>query len=207
VLESDNPITRASRLVLGLITAVIVVFTALTAVFSFPAKGAANATAVAKSCEDYGPISRRGFGHQWVCEAVITDYKTGETWTDVVDMNILTDEDIGNEKAISWGYQRGRAVMSDKRVYSPADGYSEAVHSLVLFPSFIIGGVGAFAMVVIGILGAMTRQSRRALIEKSFGTREERTAKKQAEEAERQASKARLAELRRKAKEKRESGH
>ncbi|MFC7342865.1 DUF6346 domain-containing protein [Saccharopolyspora griseoalba] len=195
---------RTLRLLVGLVGVTAILLTTLTVTSAIPRRTTANATAVATSCEAYGPISRRGFGTYWACNATMTDTKSGKRWTDVVDIRSLTPEDIGKKMPISWGHQRGRAVISDKRVYSSPDGYGQATYVLLLSLSYLIGGFAAVLLLTGSVLAALTRQGRRTLLEKSLGTPEERAAKKQrdkAEDEEWQQKKARIAEANRRNKE------
>lgn len=194
--KSDNPLARALRVLIGLGIVVLIGLTALTIIFSFPAKSpASNATAVAKSCEDYGPISRRGFGHHWACTAQIRDDKTGETWTGLVDMNVLQPEDIGREEHITWGYSGGRVGKSENRVYSSPDGYPKSVNTAVMV---IVGAAGLVSMLVFftkAIAWGRTQEGQRKASEKAHGTKSERTAKKQQEQQERERRQKRWAEV------------
>lgn len=174
----------------------LIALTALTIVFSFPAKtGGSNATATAKSCEDYGPISRRGFGHHWACTAQIRDDKTGETWNDVVDMNVLQPQDVGRQERITWGYSGGRVGKSENRVYRSPDGYSEGVNLAV---TVVVGFIAIVAMLWYfskALVWGYTQEGQRKFREKIHGSSTERAAKKQQERAERERRQRHWAEV------------
>ncbi|WP_207918737.1 DUF6346 domain-containing protein [Saccharopolyspora karakumensis] len=198
--KSDNPILRILRVLIGFGIVALIALTALTIIFTFPEKTpATNATAVAKSCEDYGPVSRRGFGHHWACTTEIRDDETGEVWTDVVDMNVLSPESIGKQERITWGYSGGRTGKSDNRVYRSPDGYSEGVNLTVT----ILIGFAAIPMILWyfakAVVWGFSQEEQRKFWEKINGTPEEQAAKKQKEDEEkarRQASRQRDAEIR-----------
>lgn len=178
--KSDNPIARIIRLVLGLGIVSVIVLTALTIIFSFPEKSkTTNATATVQSCEDTGPITRRGFGHNWNCTVNVRDDKTGETWSDQVDMNLFTPEDVGKEKRVAWGYAGGRIVKSDNRVYSSPEGYSGATSIIVMFATGAVAIVAALWFLAKAITWSFSQQGQRRFWEKSLGTSSEKKAKKQ----------------------------
>lgn len=197
--KSDNPLIRAFRVLVGFGIVSLIALTALTIIFAFPEKTpATNATALAKSCEDYGPVSRRGFGPHWACTAEIRDDKTGETWTDVVDMSVLGPESVAKQERITWGYSGGRTGRSDNRVYRSPDGYSEGISLTIT----IIIGCAAIPLLLWyfskAIVWGFSQDEQRKFWEKINGTPEEQAEKKQeeaAQRARRQASRQRDAEL------------
>lgn len=205
--KSDNPLIRALRVLIGLGIVVLIALTALTIIFSFPAKTSeSNATAVAKSCEDHGPISRRGFGHQWACTAQLKDDKTGESWTGVVDMNVLQPDDIGREERITWGYSGGRVGKSENRVYSSPDGYSKGVNTAVTVIVGFAGLVSMLAFFTKAVTWGKTQEGQRRASEKTHGTESKRTAKKQGEREERERRRKQWAEDKERMKQQRQSG-
>lgn len=194
--KSDNPLVRVLRVLIGFGIVALIALTALTIIFAFPAKtSGSNATAVAKSCEDYGPISRRGFGHHWGCTAQIRDDKTGETWTDVVDMNVLQPQDVGRQERITWGYSGGRVGKSENRVYRSPDGYSDGVNLAV---TVAVGFAALIAMLWFfakAVVWGFTQEGQRKFWQKIHGSNAERTAKKQQELEERERRRQRWAEV------------
>ncbi|MDI2028477.1 DUF6346 domain-containing protein [Saccharopolyspora sp. TS4A08] len=194
--KSDNPLVRVLRVLIGFAIVALIALTALTVIFAFPAKtGGSNATAVARSCEDYGPISRRGFGHHWGCTAQIRDDKTGETWTDVVDMNVLQPQDVGRQERITWGFSGGRVGKSENRVYRSPDGYSDGVNLAV---TVVVGFAALLAMLWFfakAVVWGFTQEGQRKFWEKIHGSNWERAAKKQHELEERERRRQRWAEV------------
>ena len=207
--KSDNPGARALRVIIGFGIVAFIGLSALTVINWFPAKTTANATAVVESCEDRGPISRRGFGPHWACQATITDDETRETWTDTVDMNVLSPADAGKQERITWGYSGGRVGKSDNRVYRSPEGYSRGVNTLVI----IVVGFPAFLMMLWysakAIVWGLSQEEQRKFWTKiNKGTPEELAATKQRERERRQASRERSAAIqaaRKKAKQERKS--
>ena len=205
--KSDNPLIRALRVLIGLGIVVLIALTAVTIIFSFPAKSPeSNATAIAKSCQDYGPISRRGFGHHWACTAQIKDDKTGETWTSVVDMNVLRPEDIGQKERITWGYSGGRVGKSDNRVYSSPDGYSKGVNTAVIVIVGFAALVSMLWFLTRAVAWGKTQEGQRKASEEMHGTESERSAKKQKERDERERRRRQWAEDKERMKQQRQSG-
>ncbi|KAA5832519.1 hypothetical protein F1721_16065 [Saccharopolyspora hirsuta] len=208
--RSDNPVARVLRVLIGFGIVALIAFTALTVIFSFQRKTeATNATARVTACEDTGPITRRGFGHNWNCTATIRDDESGETWTTDIDMNFFTPEDIGQDKRLYWGYGGNRMVTSDYRVYASPEGVSAGTYAVI---SAAVGFPAIMAMLWFfakAVVWGFSQEEQRKFWEKIHGTPEQRAAKKQKELEERQARKARLAryaeikEARRRAKEER----
>ncbi|MER5391456.1 DUF6346 domain-containing protein [Saccharopolyspora sp. NPDC002686] len=211
--KSDNIAIRLAKMLGGFVVVAIIVLSWLTIVFSFPEKhDRPNGTAYVQSCEDTGPITRRGFGHNWSCTATIRDDKTGNTWTQTLDMNFFSPDDIGKEKRLTWGYGGGRSnINTEKRTYTPAEGYSTGFTTTISVVSFIVLLPPALWMLATSVMWSFSQAEQRKFWEKIHGTPEERAAKKRKELAERearQASRQRYAaikEARRKAKEERRS--
>jgi hypothetical protein len=209
--NSDKLPIRLAKMVFGLILTAAIALLWPTIVFSFPQKhDAPNATALVRSCEDTGPITRRGYGHNWNCTAEIRDSKTGETWTTDLDMNFFTPDDIGKEKELTWGYGGGRYnINTEKRTYTPAEGYSSGTFTVVACVAGILVLPGVILMLVTALAWSLKSDEHRKHWEKIRGTPEERAAKKQ-QEQERDAdwrdSQQRIAELRRANKERRREG-
>lgn len=59
----------------------------------------ADPVAVAKSCERRGPVTWRGFGFHYECQAEVRFRSSGETYTSIVT-GWLTPEDIGKQYAV-----------------------------------------------------------------------------------------------------------
>ncbi|WP_406689056.1 DUF6346 domain-containing protein [Saccharopolyspora sp. ID03-671] len=107
--NSNNLAVRLTKLIGGLTVTAAILMLWPTVVFSFPQKHEKpNSTAHVQSCEDTGPITRRGFGSNWNCAVTIRDDETSETWTTDLDMNFFTPDDVGKEKRLTWGYGGGR---------------------------------------------------------------------------------------------------
>ncbi|RRO16185.1 hypothetical protein EIL87_14125 [Saccharopolyspora rhizosphaerae] len=203
--KSDNPLVRFVRFVVGLGIVAVILLTALTIIFSFPEKSTAtNATAKVQSCVDTGPITRRGFGHNWDCKIAVRDDKTGERWTDQVDMNVFSPEDVGKEKPVAWGYAGGRIVKSDNRHYSTPEGSSTGTHLVVMFATGAVAIVAALWFLSRAIIWSFSQQGQRKFWEKIHGSSEEKAAKKEKDD-EFWAEMRRNRELRKQAKERRKN--
>ena len=206
--NSDKLPVRLAKMVFGLVLTAAIALVWPTIVFSFPQKHEPpNATALVQSCEDTGPVTRRGYGHNWNCTAKIRDNKTGATWTTDLDMNFFTPDEIGKEKQLTWSYGGGRYnTNTEKRTYTPADGYSSGTFIVVACVAGIFVLPAVILMLVTSLAWALPRVERRKHWEKIRGTPEERAAKKQQEQerdTELRESRQRIAELRRANKERR----
>lgn len=212
--NSNNLAVRLTKLVGGLVVTAAVLMLWPTIVFSFPQKHSSpNATALVQSCEDTGPITRRGFGHNWDCSIKVRDDETGKTWTANVDMNFFTPDDVGKEKRLTWGYGGGRYNNNTElRTYTPAEGYSTGVFTLIGCLAGVVIVPAALWMLAKSIIWSFSREEQRKFWEKINGTTEEKSAKKQQqaeEKAQRQQARQRSAEIkeaRRRAKEQRKAG-
>lgn len=203
--KSDNPIARIFRFVIGVGIVAVILLTALTIIFSFPEKSTVtNATAKVQSCVDTGPLTRRGFGHNWNCTVTVRDDKSGETWTDKVDMNVFGPEDIGKEKRVAWGYAGGRIVKSDNRDYSSTEGYSVTTHLIVMFATGAVAIVASLWFLSRAIIWSFSQQGQRKFWEKVHGNSAEKAAKKQQDD-EFWAEMRRNRELRKQAKQNRKN--
>lgn len=207
---SDNIVIRLAKMLGGLVATAVLVMLWLTIIFSFPEQeDNPNGTALVKSCEDTGPITRRGFGHNWNCTAEVRDDETGKTWTSQIDMNFFTPEDIGKEKKLIWGYGGSRTSHNtEKRTYTRVeDGYSSATNTLVAIVATGVVGIPALLMLSTALNWIGTQEEQRKWREKLHGTPEERAAKKRKErEADERfrERQARIAAARKQAKEERQ---
>lgn len=179
---SDNIVIRLAKMLGGLVVVAVIVMLWPTIIYSFPEqKDNPNGTALVKSCEDTGPITRRGFGHNWNCTAEIRDDETGQTWTASIDMNFFTPEDIGKQKRLVWGYGGSRTSHNtEKRTYTRAeDGYSSGTTTLVALVTTGVVGIPALLMLSKALAWSGTQEEQRKKREKIHGTPEERAAEKQ----------------------------
>ncbi|MCI2419163.1 DUF6346 domain-containing protein [Saccharopolyspora sp. K220] len=181
--KSDNPLVRLLRVLIGLGIVAVIGLTALTIVFSFPRKAeVSNATARVTACEDTGPITRRGFGHNWSCTATFRDDETGETWTTDVDMNLFAPDDVGKDVRVAWSHGGGRIVTSENRVYTPLEGVSSGTYTLIVvavgFTTFLLG----LWMLIKAVVWGFTQEGQRRFWDKFHGGAEKRAAQKKKDE-------------------------
>ncbi|WP_433873806.1 DUF6346 domain-containing protein [Saccharopolyspora sp. CA-218241] len=156
-----------------------------TIVFTFPLeKDNPNGTATAHSCEDTGPVTRRGFGINWNCVATIRDHESGETWTAEIDMNFFTPEDIGEPKEIVWGYGGSRSSHNTElRTYTLAEGgVSSGARTAIAIGAAVLVVVPAIFMFIRSLRWSGTQEQQRKDRERVNGTPEEQAAKKKEDE-------------------------
>ncbi|CAM05167.1 hypothetical protein A8924_6330 [Saccharopolyspora erythraea NRRL 2338] len=179
--NSDNIAIRLAKMLGGFVVVAVLVMLWPTIVYSFPEKkDNPNGTALVRSCEDTGPVTRRGFGHNWSCVADIRDDKTGDTWTATVDMNFFTPAEVGKQKRLVWGYGGSRtSTNKEKRTYTRAeDGYSNGTVTLVLVVTTGLVGIPALWMFSKSVVWSFSQAEQRKFWEKIHGSPEERAAKK-----------------------------
>ncbi|TWG08907.1 DUF6346 domain-containing protein [Saccharopolyspora dendranthemae] len=184
--NSNSIGVRLAKLVLGLLTTACILMLWPTIVFSFPEKAEKqNATALVESCKDTGPITRRGFGHNWDCAVRIRDDETGRSWTTAIDMNFFSPEDVGKEKRLTWGHGGGRASTNNETyIYTRAEGYPTGVRTLVAIVTAIIILPPALWLLAKSIVWSFSRDEQRKFWEKINGTPEERAEKKRKKQEE-----------------------
>lgn len=177
---------RLTKMVLGLIVTACIVMLWPTIVFSFPEKAdKPNATATVQSCEDTGPITRRGFGHNWDCRVRIADDESRKNWTTNIDMNFFSPEDVGKEKRLTWGHGGGRAsTNTDTYVYTRAEGYPAGVRLLVSIVAAIVLLPPALWLLVKSVVWIFPQNEQRKFWEKIGGTSEQKAEKKRQKQAE-----------------------
>ncbi|QUH04463.1 hypothetical protein HUO13_30085 [Saccharopolyspora erythraea] len=180
MLKSDNLAVRLGKMIAGFIVVAVLVMLWPTIVFSFPTmKDKPNATADVKSCEDTGPVTRRGFGHNWNCVATIRDDETGQTWTTSIDMNFFTPDEIGEPQRLTWGYGGGRGnINTDKRTYTQAEGFSSGTVTMISIVAAGVLGIPALWMFSKSVVWSFSQAEQRKFWEKIHGSPEERAAKK-----------------------------
>lgn len=201
VWRSDAVVVRLAKVVGGLVVTACIAMLWPTIIFSFPEKHERpNATALVQSCEDTGPVTRRGFGHNWDCAVQIRDDETGKSWTTTIDMNLFSPEDVGEEKRLTWGYGGSRfSTNTSVRTYTAAEGYSEGFHLVVITLATIAISPLLLWMFAKSLVWGYSQAGQREFWEKIHGTPSERAEKKRREQQE----EARLRELRRVTDEKR----
>lgn len=200
-LHPDNRAVRALNLIGGLAVLPLAVLLFLTVLFSFNRSSeSANATAHVHSCEDIGPISWRGFGHNWKCTATIQEDDTGESWTATRAFNFFTPDEIGTPQRISVGH----SLTSDKVFYSQTEGWSSAAVGIIDTIAAIFIFIPALWLFSRLIVRSFKQEEQRKFWEKIHGTPEERAAKKQKDKEfweEMRRNRAQRKETRRRAKE------
>ncbi|MEB3366887.1 DUF6346 domain-containing protein [Saccharopolyspora mangrovi] len=184
-LNSNNLGVRLTKMVLGLLATTCILMLWPTAVFSFPEKAEKqNATAIVQSCRDTGPITRRGFGHNWDCRAQIRDDKTGKSWTTNIDMNFFSPEDVGKEKRLTWGHGGGRAsTNTETYIYTSSEGYPAGVRILVAIVAAIVIIPPALWLLAKSVVWSFPQNQQRRFWEKINGTPEQKAEKKRKKQA------------------------
>lgn len=184
--NSNNIAARLAKTALGLLATACILMLWPTIVFSFPEKAdEQNATALVQSCEDTGPITRRGFGRNWDCNVRIQDDKSGKTWTTSIDMNFFSPEDIGKEKRLTWGHGGGRAsTNTETYIYTRAEGFPTGVRTLVAIVAAIVLLPPALWLLAKSIVWSFPQNEQRKFWEKIHGTSEEKAEKKRNEQEE-----------------------
>lgn len=178
----DNPLMRVLRVLVGFGVLAVIALSAMTIMFSFQARASeADGTALVESCEDKGPISRRGFGHHWNCTVMIREHETGERFTAEVDMSVFSPEDIGEERLIAWG-NTGR-LQAGERKYVPVEhGVSGNTRDTVWMVVGLPTAIALLWMFPKAIVWGFTQEGQRQFWEQIHGTPEERAAKKAKDE-------------------------
>ncbi|MEV4730871.1 DUF6346 domain-containing protein [Saccharopolyspora sp. NPDC049426] len=188
VWRSDELPVRMAKLVGGLVVTACIAMLWPTIIFSFPEKHERpNATALVQSCEDTGPVTRRGFGHNWDCTFQVRDDETGKSWTTTTDMNLFSPEDVGEEKRLTWGYGGSRfSTNTAVRTYTAAEGYSAGFRLVVITLATIAIAPPALWMFAKSLVWGYSQAGQREFWERISGTpaeRAEERRRKQQEEA------------------------
>lgn len=186
VWRSDAVPVRLVKLVGGLVVTACIAMLWPTIIFSFPEKHERpNATALVRSCEDTGPVTRRGFGHNWDCTLQVRDDKTGESWTTTIDMNLFSPEDVGKQKRLTWGYGGSRfSTNKAMRTYTAAEGYSEGFRLVVITLTTLAIAPPALWMFAKSLVWGYSQAGQREFWERINGTPAERAEEQQREQQE-----------------------
>ncbi len=176
-LQSDNIAIRLMKMLAGFAVIAVLLLSTLTIVFSFHGRvNHSNATAHVESCVDKGPVSWRGFGHNWKCTFTVQDDKTGDTWKDSLDFNFFTPDDIGTPQRITWGESR---VSEGVGGYNQTDGLPSGVDGWIDVAAIFIFIFPTLWVFSRSVVWSFPQEEQRKFWEKIYGTPEERAAKKE----------------------------